>query len=180
MEGRQLLNVALTMSSNGNSSNQLFFPCIYCNRKYKKDATLVAHLTKVHNESPNNIFLPERIRYSQKSNKIRNNRTLQLDSIRQRTQQLEQQKHEADQRVLRETASKAKERYEKMYEDDIAATTEATASTAVQKCSVCWDVMNTMICLVPCGHTLCEQCVNKVNNCPTCRQFIQQTVKVYS
>ncbi len=49
-------------------------------------------------------------------------------------------------------------------------------------CEICCDRAKEVV-LVPCGHTFCRQCANKVmrggKRCPFCRKAIAQTMKVF-
>jgi len=47
-------------------------------------------------------------------------------------------------------------------------------------CCVCFENMQTRICLVPCGHTVvCGQCAANINKCPICVTTITQFVRIY-
>ena len=46
------------------------------------------------------------------------------------------------------------------------------------KCSICFN--NTIsYCCNPCGHTYCNDCINKTNNCYICRGIIRNKIKLY-
>ena len=46
------------------------------------------------------------------------------------------------------------------------------------KCSICFN--NTIShCCVPCGHTYCNKCINKTNNCYICRGIIRNKIKLF-
>ena len=46
------------------------------------------------------------------------------------------------------------------------------------KCSICLD--NTIShCCVPCGHTYCNDCIDKTNNCYICRGIIRNKIKLF-
>jgi hypothetical protein len=46
------------------------------------------------------------------------------------------------------------------------------------KCSICFN--NTIShCCNPCGHTYCNDCINKTNNCYICRGIIRNKIKLY-
>ena len=46
------------------------------------------------------------------------------------------------------------------------------------KCSICFN--NTIShCCNPCGHTYCNDCINKTNNCYICRGIIHNKIKLY-
>ena len=46
------------------------------------------------------------------------------------------------------------------------------------KCSICFN--NTIShCCVPCGHTYCNECINKTNNCYICRGIIRNKIKLF-
>ena len=46
------------------------------------------------------------------------------------------------------------------------------------KCSICLD--NTIsYCCSPCGHTYCNDCINKTNNCYICRGIIRNKIKLF-
>ena len=46
------------------------------------------------------------------------------------------------------------------------------------KCSICFN--NTIShCCVPCGHTYCNECINKTNNCYICRGNIRNKIKLF-
>ena len=46
------------------------------------------------------------------------------------------------------------------------------------KCSICFN--NTIShCCNPCGHTYCNDCIDKTNNCYICRAIIHNKIKLY-
>jgi hypothetical protein len=47
-------------------------------------------------------------------------------------------------------------------------------------CPVCFN-QEVSVCLVPCGHTLCQECVSQIVNhrCCSCRSFFTSTVQMY-
>ena len=51
-------------------------------------------------------------------------------------------------------------------------------SKNIYLCQICLNE-NINTCLVPCGHTYCSTCSNKLHNCAICRKGIQQRVKMY-
>ena len=48
----------------------------------------------------------------------------------------------------------------------------------INKCSICL-INNISICCIPCGHTYCNYCINKTNNCYICRSNIINKIKIY-
>ena len=46
------------------------------------------------------------------------------------------------------------------------------------KCSICLDNI-IYYCCVPCGHTYCNDCINKTNNCYICRGIIRNKIKLF-
>lgn len=41
------------------------------------------------------------------------------------------------------------------------------------ECPVCFDVTPTLTIALPCAHSLCWTCINRVSTCPTCRCSIE-------
>jgi sacsin len=54
-------------------------------------------------------------------------------------------------------------------------------ATADTQCQICL-INQVNVCLVPCGHTICEGCERQMhsNKCPFCRRGIQQRTKFFS
>ena len=52
-----------------------------------------------------------------------------------------------------------------------------------QRCGVCWAERIEPTLLIPCGHTFCRVCVETViamtTECPMCRAYIEDCVRVY-
>jgi hypothetical protein len=46
------------------------------------------------------------------------------------------------------------------------------------KCSICLDNIISYCCS-PCGHTYCNDCINKTNNCYICRGIIRNKIKLF-
>ena len=46
------------------------------------------------------------------------------------------------------------------------------------KCSICIDNI-IYYCCVPCGHTYCNDCIDKTNNCYICRGIIRNKIKLF-
>lgn len=46
------------------------------------------------------------------------------------------------------------------------------------KCTICAENVRDVV-LVPCGHFFCNECADQVNDCPNCREAIQQRLKTY-
>lgn len=51
-------------------------------------------------------------------------------------------------------------------------------SKNIYLCQICLNE-NINTCIVPCGHTYCSTCSNKLHNCAICRKGIKQRVKMY-
>jgi hypothetical protein len=46
------------------------------------------------------------------------------------------------------------------------------------ECKICMENLNNTVC-VPCGHCFCENCGNNLNECPICRQHIDNIIPIY-
>lgn len=46
------------------------------------------------------------------------------------------------------------------------------------KCPVCFTSEG-CICLIPCGHILCVDCITRVHQCPTCRKTVESYCRIY-
>ena len=48
-------------------------------------------------------------------------------------------------------------------------------------CVVCYEQYNDSNrmphMLIPCGHTICRECLGSITNCPKCRKNIERTVE---
>lgn len=47
------------------------------------------------------------------------------------------------------------------------------------ECVVCFEELIKRVALVPCGHTLCDQCALELNVCPVCRTPISSYLKIF-
>jgi len=48
----------------------------------------------------------------------------------------------------------------------------------LQKCPICWTNEKKAF-MAPCGHQLCHECMEKVNECPFCRKTITKKIPIY-
>ncbi len=46
-------------------------------------------------------------------------------------------------------------------------------SDPIEECCVCFENTNLM---TSCGHIVCPDCIEKVDRCPICRQFLRETL----
>ena len=51
-------------------------------------------------------------------------------------------------------------------------------------CGVCFGPRQTIFCLIPCGHILCDQCSHKIISsqnyfCPFCRKYVIDRLRIY-
>lgn len=44
-------------------------------------------------------------------------------------------------------------------------------------CPICYDTQYKMVAMVPCGHTYCMSCANKISKCPVCKNTRASKVK---
>ena len=61
--------------------------------------------------------------------------------------------------------------------------TDSEKSNDGTACTICFERINELYALVPCGHTnLCCGCYNKHNiyNCPLCRENIDMRIKIFT
>ena len=60
------------------------------------------------------------------------------------------------------------------------ASSSVTAAAASLECHVCFDAMEKVFCIVPCGHAgYCQVCVTKMGNCPMCRRAITGLFQIH-
>jgi hypothetical protein len=59
--------------------------------------------------------------------------------------------------------------------------TTATAQVLEEcSCAICLDLQVQSTCIVPCGHSFCQQCVANETTCPTCRGTIESRVPCFA
>lgn len=54
----------------------------------------------------------------------------------------------------------------------------SSESPAEDKCAVCYAGERNCA-MVPCGHTFCKECVDKMARCPLCRTVKQSSLVIY-
>jgi hypothetical protein len=48
-----------------------------------------------------------------------------------------------------------------------------------EPCPICYEETTPRTAIIPCGHVFCSTCVNKMEQCPSCRIHIVQTLPLY-